>query len=279
MGGVLMEQNEAFLSLARNITFQVNHAVHGVHSGNAGRNRLPSNRLYYMGQTREGGPGGEIGWTSPNGRRASLPLKPNAVYFMPRNVDLSWAFNPGTRMAAFHFNVEVMTGHDVFEGQRACRELPTKKRVVDSVLAEMRSTPALAVSLRLSAIILESAAWFAETTMEDVRRHIQLREKYAPLLAELERRPSAQVGVEQLARRIGVSRECLSKRFVRDVGTPLKRYLTSFLVQRASELLSHTTLNVKEVAEKLEFSSEFYFSRFFSKHTGMSPSAFRETYR
>ncbi|MCK4983073.1 MAG: helix-turn-helix domain-containing protein [Victivallaceae bacterium] len=37
--------------------------------------------------------------------------------------------------------------------------------------------------------------------------------------------------------------------------------------------------SVKETATKLKFSSEFYMSRFFKKHTGLSPSKYQQRFR
>jgi YesN/AraC family two-component response regulator len=45
---------------------------------------------------------------------------------------------------------------------------------------------------------------------------------------------------------------------------------------RACSLLATENLKIREIAEKLEFTNEFYFSRFFKKHSGMAPAQFRK---
>lgn len=40
---------------------------------------------------------------------------------------------------------------------------------------------------------------------------------------------------------------------------------------------SDERMAVKEISARLNFSSEFYFSRFFRKRTGLSPRQFRES--
>jgi AraC-like DNA-binding protein len=47
-------------------------------------------------------------------------------------------------------------------------------------------------------------------------------------------------------------------------------------LDQARLLLADGRLSVKDVAAQLSFSSEFYFSHFFRRHTGMSPSEFRQ---
>lgn len=46
-------------------------------------------------------------------------------------------------------------------------------------------------------------------------------------------------------------------------------------LDQARLLLADPRLSVKDVAAQLNFSSEFYFSHFFRKHTGMTPTEFR----
>ena len=48
------------------------------------------------------------------------------------------------------------------------------------------------------------------------------------------------------------------------------------LVLEAKRALGHSSLSVKEIAHELGFVDVGYFSRFFRKHSGVSPSGFRE---
>lgn len=49
-------------------------------------------------------------------------------------------------------------------------------------------------------------------------------------------------------------------------------------MKRAEELLREGRLNVSEIAYKLDFSDPFHFSKSFKKHTGMSPSEYKNQY-
>ncbi len=55
----------------------------------------------------------------------------------------------------------------------------------------------------------------------------------------------------------------------------IHEFLQRSRLDRARVLLCDKRLSVKQVAEQLHFSSEFYFSHFFRTGTGMSPSQFR----
>ncbi len=56
----------------------------------------------------------------------------------------------------------------------------------------------------------------------------------------------------------------------------------SFLIQErvvleAKKLIHLSLKSMKEIAAELNFDDEHYFSRYFKKHTGISPTAFRES--
>ena len=51
------------------------------------------------------------------------------------------------------------------------------------------------------------------------------------------------------------------------------------LLLEAKRYLAHTDLSSKEIAYKLGYDDEAYFSRFFNKHSGNTPIQFRKLYR
>ena len=53
-------------------------------------------------------------------------------------------------------------------------------------------------------------------------------------------------------------------------------YIKGEVVLQAKRLLSNTTLSVKQIANRLGFDDEAYFSRLFSQVTGISPTEFRK---
>lgn len=51
------------------------------------------------------------------------------------------------------------------------------------------------------------------------------------------------------------------------------------IILEIKRLLAHTTMNVKEVAYSLNYEDDAYFVRFFTKHTGISPTNFRKQFK
>lgn len=59
--------------------------------------------------------------------------------------------------------------------------------------------------------------------------------------------------------------------------TPMK-YFTKLKIEAATYMLTDTGLTVHSIAEKLNFYSEFHFSRGFKQYTGFAPSVYRKNY-
>jgi AraC family transcriptional activator of pobA len=83
------------------------------------------------------------------------------------------------------------------------------------------------------------------------------------------------LSVAELADRLYVSRDYLRHLF-RDYGgmSPMQHIIRA-RVEKAKDLLTDPELTVGQVAARSGFESPYYFSRFFKKETGVSPSQYR----
>ena len=102
-----------------------------------------------------------------------------------------------------------------------------------------------------------------------------LHEKYGKVLQYIHSNISADMGVEEIAREAGVKRDTFSRHFSNDFEVPLKTFIMNELVAISERYLLHSELPVREIASELKFSSEFYFSTFFKRLKGVSPTQFR----
>ena len=84
------------------------------------------------------------------------------------------------------------------------------------------------------------------------------------------------LSISDVARRTGLSYVQFVRRFTAYAGMSPSEYLAALRLKKAESLLSDTALPVKEVAAACGFENEYYFSNFFKKHKGLSPSAFRK---
>ena len=87
------------------------------------------------------------------------------------------------------------------------------------------------------------------------------------------------INVALLASHVGFTRDYFGKEFLRIYGFSPLQYLTRVRITAAKQLLTATDKPVAEIAREVGFSSVHYFSRVFSRETGLSPLRYRWTTR
>lgn len=87
--------------------------------------------------------------------------------------------------------------------------------------------------------------------------------------------PDARLTVTECARRLGVTAGHLSDAVLADAHTTPGRILRRSIAREAQRLLSGTPLSASQISAQLGFAEPSYFSRFFRREVGQSPSSFR----
>lgn len=105
----------------------------------------------------------------------------------------------------------------------------------------------------------------------------RIHSEFARVFELIESRLSADLRLENLAEAYGASVQTFSRRFTKALRQNPKTYLNARLNQRAVQRVLRTSLTMKEIAAELRFSDEYYFSRFFRKMNGDSPSRYRQS--
>lgn len=100
------------------------------------------------------------------------------------------------------------------------------------------------------------------------------KEKLAPAIAYLLEHLTDRIDCHYLAQICSLSTAQFYNIFNAQYGMTPLAYRDSLLMRRATLLLRDGTFSVTEIAEMLGFDSVSYFSRFFKKHRGISPSAY-----
>ncbi len=77
-----------------------------------------------------------------------------------------------------------------------------------------------------------------------------------------------------IAQAIDVSPNYLTKIFRQHIGTSLHKYVTSYRLEQAQQMLMTGKYNITEVSQKCGFSSIHIFSKLFKQECGISPSAY-----
>jgi AraC family transcriptional regulator, transcriptional activator of pobA len=91
----------------------------------------------------------------------------------------------------------------------------------------------------------------------------------------MEERHATLASLADVARALAVSPAHLRQRFTAHHGIAPLRWLTRVRVERAKDLLAHSSLSLREVAAACGFSSEQYLCAVFQRLLGKAPGAFR----
>ncbi|MFB2118325.1 helix-turn-helix domain-containing protein [Parapedobacter sp. 2B3] len=78
------------------------------------------------------------------------------------------------------------------------------------------------------------------------------------------------------AERLNLSLSAFSKKIKHQLGKPPTALIQERVILESKKQLHLTYLSIKEIAARLGFDDEHYFSRYFKKQVGISPSSFRE---
>jgi AraC-like DNA-binding protein len=104
------------------------------------------------------------------------------------------------------------------------------------------------------------------------RRERRVREFIEAHLAE-------NISLADLAGECGLSAAHFARAFRRSMGMAPHQFLTARRIERARDLLIHTTLPLAEVAARCGFSDQSHFTKVFRRLAGASPGSFRATSR
>lgn len=82
--------------------------------------------------------------------------------------------------------------------------------------------------------------------------------------------------IPEIANHVGLNETYLCSLFKKQRGSTVKEYISSLRVEKAKELLLSKELKLYEVADRTGFTDANYFTTFFKKYAGCTPSEYRE---
>lgn len=155
--------------------------------------------------------------------------------------------------------------------QRIIQEIQTEMKDQDSNTEEM-----LRILLKL--IILKSTRiWKQQHLLSENEQQadVQFLRKFSKLV---EQHYKTHHSVADYAEMLFLTPKNLSKKIsLLSKDTP-NDIIKNRIILESKRLLAHTAMTVKEIAFSLNYEDDAYFSRFFTKNTGISPLSFRKQF-
>jgi AraC family transcriptional activator of pobA len=171
----------------------------------------------------------------------------------------------------------------IFDAPRALMLSPDEwtriERMVSDLIRELGwSAPGHRAAV--DAAILSALVIALRKDLPDMRPTTGGRQ-HASVVARLRERIEARYrlreSVTEHAKALGLSETALRVACARIAGSSPAQMLDERALLEARRSLLYSNLTIGEIGYALGFSDPAYFSRFFSRHTGLSPSAYRET--
>ncbi|WOO43716.1 AraC family transcriptional regulator [Rubellicoccus peritrichatus] len=256
--------------MSRYLRLEVNHAVSGTQVWQ-GRNMLEENRIFGIRES-----GRKSGYILCHDTGQKFKMRTGHLYFMPSKADLEFEFNDDLFFSAIHFNIILFDGFDLFSSIQEISQFHDQRRYNERLQKAIEGEPNLQNIGKIKGIAFELISEFCPLTLQDLRRLEMIRSKYEKLFGYIYKHGNAATTVDELSGVSGMTRDNLSRSFSRDIGTPLKTWLNKELFRKAEQLLLQSNESSRSVADKLNFSSEYYFSRFFKKHSGIPPGEYQK---
>ncbi|GMK39966.1 hypothetical protein PCCS19_30210 [Paenibacillus sp. CCS19] len=92
----------------------------------------------------------------------------------------------------------------------------------------------------------------------------------------LEHYGDTEMTLESMAEALGASPVYVSRLLKQELGMTFVGYLTQLRMKKAVQLLSGTDLSINEIAERVGYDTQHYFSTAFKKVNGVSPNQYRK---
>ncbi len=230
------------------------------------------NRLMFVLEN----PDGEANYIEDDYNR--FELKPGWCYLVPAFHPAMYILNENLRFISIHFRLDFFSGNDIVSGLRrnVAMEDPENTALLDR---HFNSGARLFQAILLNSVVYQ----VIERSMgKEIPMLVEVESKFAPwqqVIEYINRNCLATTGVENLAAAAGMSRGAFTRKFSQETGISPKKFFNRRLAHHAAELLQQPRLTIREVAEKLHFSSEYAFSRFFKSQLGTAPRNYREQLR
>ena len=127
-------------------------------------------------------------------------------------------------------------------------------------------------------MFIDAVRRYVEALPQDSRGWLAgLRDRFVGrALALMHDAPQVPWTVDELGRRVGLSRSALHERFAEMVGQPPMQYLANWRIQAGASLLRDSSATVAWIAQEVGYESGAAFARAFKRLVGKSPAAWRQ---
>jgi AraC-like DNA-binding protein len=229
---------------------------------NRNHTQIQYHRLYYL--------------NSGSGRiklfDSELELSPGHVYFLPAFSISESRIIENMNKYFIHFQAEspYFELYRYISGRYCVKANPMSEAMFETVVANYNdNSPAARLRVQ-GAVSLIMADFLGGVNLDN-----KVLKKFSPVLKFINENYNKNIRLSELAAIMNVSTMYFSNFFKSTFNISPKQYILNKRLEESQRLLLETNLSVKEIAYKVGFENENYFSEFFSAKTGIGALKFR----
>lgn len=204
----------------------------------------------------------------------TVTMVPGNIYLIPADSDFCFSCPEYLEKIYAHIHIPRPDLQDLFQGQTHCAVIPDTNHFAD-VFVEKSGSKNIEDALLLKGLLYRIAGdAMAYFHIPDVSTDYSLSIRAA--ISYIDNHLSAKLTTQQVADGVFLSVHALQKRFHKEVGITLGKYISNRLIALAAYRLYTGKQSAKEISQDLGFCDQFYFSRVFSAYYGTTPSEYRK---
>lgn len=199
-----------------------------------------------------------------------VDLEPNNIYIIPANSCYNYRCDDYLEKIFLHFNLCIIPDRDLLSNVGRIIKIQSSKEEMEKI-KNICYTESVTSAMFFQNYVRQLIADIIEPYSEQITADLKIYKKYERLYKYVEDNLYADTKVSDICDYIGFSQTYIGQQFKFDTGRTIKDFMTDMLVERIKYLLQFSGYSIKEIAKMLRFNNEFYFSKFFKKHMGISP--------
>ncbi|MBI4976568.1 MAG: helix-turn-helix transcriptional regulator [Spirochaetes bacterium] len=200
-------------------------------------------------------------------------MTPGNVYFFPAGGSMSAYGNEPLYKYYFQFRM-LMNGCEVFRDARAL-SVKAPRDILVKLSAGTASRPPDILAVRAHA--LGCLSLFSKQLGSLIEHRRGDYSRFEPFFRYVNEHLNGEFSLADYGEHSGQSAKNFAAQFKKQFGESPKKYFLREKVNRIKEALFYSDRMLSEIGDTFGFSDQFYFSRFFKKMTGITPSDYRSS--
>ena len=207
-----------------------------------------------------------------------IPISAGDIFVIGNNVRCNWVYTCKSVEITQLFYLQLGNAEDLFSSLK--RPLILNNRHYDTQrMQKLFEEETLYSAIEMKNITFSYVTEFMKIAGIDLIGYLDIVKKYEKIFSYINDHLSMRLKLGEIAEDTGYSIGFLTKSFVKDNKATVKSYIHNKLMAQVEQLLIYSELPVSDISEQLGFCELSYFTRWFRKKKGCTPSEYRKYMR